>query len=748
MLTKLLERFRIEHKLIPTGEGKELLLLLHNSSHLKQLWGLVLANIIAIGLLGGILVLMSSETAYLVLSVAITFCAASVVTISGYTCWYLVTLNRQLSNVLEGANDFYQGIMLTDKRGFIQYFNNKMLQSFGHLDENQLDTFTESYIHPDSVADFLKLRKAARSNEEATAAILVGKSSVAPELWHVRVMPLKYSSGFVFWIFDSHAGDVADQNESTLSSAYTNFRTIFEQAPMGIVVLDHEGKIKATNRFFQEELCKMPLQPQQSFFDLLHPNSRQGAMDNIERIMAGEMISMPLELQFIDDKSAQISAFASNIEDKEVGGDPKPKSKGVILHFFDSSQQKVLAVQLAQSQKMQAMGQLAGGIAHDFNNLLTAIIGFCDLLLLRHSPGDQSFTDIMQIKQNSNRAANLVRQLLAFSKQQTLQPQMLNVSEILTEVSVLLQRLVGVNVDLNIVHGRDLGFIKVDKGQFEQVIINLVVNARDAMDEKGLITIKTFNSTFAEEFHIHHDVIPVGTYVVMEVEDTGSGISKENMTRIFDPFFSTKELGRGTGLGLSTVYGIVKQTGGYIIVDSEVHKGTKFKVLFPYYDPAELLAEAEKSKKQEYSGDLTGSGSILLVEDEDAVRLFGARALRDKGYRVVEARDGLEALNYLESITDNPENKVDLLITDVVMPVMDGVELVRQVHQILPDLSIIYISGYAEDSFRQKVGEESNIHFLPKPFSLKELARKVKDVMTEHGGHKGAGDELHIKQLS
>ncbi len=731
MLTKLLDLFRIEHKLIPSGDGKELLARMRNSSLLRQLWGLVLANIIAIGCLGGVLVLMSSESAYLVLSVGITFCAAAVVTVSGYICWYLANLNRQISHILEGVNELNQGLMLTDKKGCIQYYNEKMHHVFGELNDQPLDIFAESQIHPDSISDFLKLRKSARAHQSDSGTIMIGKSAGAPEVWRVKVMPLIQGTDYVFWVFELHDSDSYD--DDLADQAFANFRSIFEQAPMGIVLLDQDSKIRASNRFFREVLFKQTLGPELSFYDMLHPNCRQGIIESLEKLMAGESISLPLEIQFLEDKSAQISAFASRIESKSDQDLSSVKAKGVILHFFDSSQQQLLHVQLAQSQKMQAMGQLAGGIAHDFNNLLTAIIGFCDLLLLRHSPGDQSFTDIMQIKQNSNRAANLVRQLLAFSKQQTLQPQMLNVSEILTEVSVLLQRLVGVNVDLNIVHGRDLGVIKVDKGQFEQVIINLVVNARDAMDEKGTITIKTYNNAIAEDFHIHHDVIPAGSYVVIEVDDTGSGISVENMSRIFDPFFSTKELGRGTGLGLSTVYGIVKQTGGYIVVDSEVGKGTKFKVLFPYYDPAQILAETDKSKKQEYSSDLTGSGSILLVEDEDAVRLFGARALRDKGYRVVEARDGLEALNYLESTMDNSQSKIDLLITDVVMPVMDGVELVKRVHSILPALSIIYISGYAEDSFRQKVGEDINIHFLPKPFSLKELARKVKDVMPTNG---------------
>lgn len=736
MLTKFLERFKLENKLIPTGEGKELLLRLKQASHLNQLWSLMLVNIIAIGIMGGLLVLMSSESAYLILSFGITFCSALVVTISGYCSWYLVSLNRQISHILEGVNTLTQGIMVTDKQGKIQYYNTKIQQKFGTFEDVGLDMFTENHIHPEGVPAFLSLRKEARAGQSVAGNILTGKLNETPEFWYARAIPLNQSNGYTFWVFDPNGEDSTHQ-KGIQTDSFANFRTIFEQAPMGILILDKNGQIKTTNRFFREDLHKPIINVNSVFYDLLHPSCRQNVIDSITKIIQNELVPMPLEIQFIDDPTTQLSAFASRIEKNDESDNTQ--IDGIILHFFDSSQQKLLHVQLAQSQKMQAMGQLAGGIAHDFNNLLTAIIGFCDLLLLRHSPGDQSFTDIMQIKQNSNRAANLVRQLLAFSKQQTLQPQMLNVSEILTEVSVLLQRLVGVNVILNILHGRDLGVIKVDKGQFEQVIINLVVNARDAMDERGEITVRSYNNSFTEDFHIHHDVIPSGTYVVIEVEDNGSGISVENMSRIFDPFFSTKELGRGTGLGLSTVYGIVKQTGGYIIVDSEVGKGTRFKVLFPYFDPAMIQAEIEKSKKPEFTSDLTGNGSILLVEDEDAVRLFGARALRDKGYRVVEARDGLEALNYIESMSEGTESQIDLLITDVVMPVMDGVELVKQVHKILPDLSIIYISGYAEDSFRQKVGQDTNIHFLAKPFSLKELARKVKDVMSsrnhQQNGH-------------
>ena len=241
-----------------------------------------------------------------------------------------------------------------------------------------------------------------------------------------------------------------------------------------------------------------------------------------------------------------------------------------MLHFIDVTEQKNLEVQFAQSQKMQAVGQLAGGVAHDFNNLLTAMIGFCDLLLMRFRPGDPSFADIMQIKQNANRAANLVRQLLAFSRQQTLQPRILDITDVLVELSHLLRRLIGENIELKVVHGRDLGLAKVDQGQLEQVIINLAVNARDAMPGGGTLTIRTANVTSRPApMRRGHETMPAGNYVLIEVTDTGIGIPKENLARIFEPFFSTKEIGSGTGLGLSTVYGIVKQTGGFIFVDSD-----------------------------------------------------------------------------------------------------------------------------------------------------------------------------------
>jgi two-component system cell cycle sensor histidine kinase/response regulator CckA len=382
--------------------------------------------------------------------------------------------------------------------------------------------------------------------------------------------------------------------------------------------------------------------------------------------------------------------------------------------------------QLRQSQKIEAVGRLAGGVAHDFNNVLTAIIGFSDLLLANHRPSDPSFQDIMNIKQNANRAAGLVRQLLAFSRRQTLRPQVLRLGEVMSDLSILLARLLGENVKLELVHGRDMWPIKADLNQFETVIINLAVNARDAMPDGGTMTIRTRNLSAGEISTFDYRPLPAVDYVLVEMEDTGTGIPEEVQEKIFEPFFTTKEVGKGTGLGLSTVYGIVRQTGAHIYFTSAVGEGTVFRIFLPRYVPAdgELSASVADEGDAEIA-DLTGSASILLVEDEEAVRAFAARALASRGYKVYEAESGIEALD----VMDEAGGKIDLVVSDVVMPELDGPSLLKELRKKRPDLKIIFISGYAEDAFKKNLPEGEDFQFLPKPFSLKQLAIAVKETL-------------------
>jgi two-component system, cell cycle sensor histidine kinase and response regulator CckA len=503
-------------------------------------------------------------------------------------------------------------------------------------------------------------------------------------------------------------------------AAELRFARLFHSAPIAIATIDAQGFISATNAAFlrlfsgaADEGRKVSLE------SLVEPESHQGLRQALDAAIARQGLIEPVDIAFAGDRERSGRIYLSPIE--QTDGD----NEAAIAYAIDTTEQRALELQIAQGQKMQAVGQLAGGIAHDFNNMLTAIIGFSDFLLMNHRPTDPAFQDIMNIKQNANRAAGLVRQLLAFSRQQTLRPQVLALGDVLSELSILLGRLLGENIELTLDQANDLWSVKADLHQFEQVILNLAVNSRDAMPGGGKLVIRTANVSERESRELGQRHIPPGEYVLIEVRDTGTGMSEEVKEKIFEPFFSTKEIGRGTGLGLSTVYGIVKQTGGYIFAESAEGNGTTMRVYLPRY--IESAREVEQSKIErrpaaEKPKDLTGRGTVLLVEDEDAVRSFAARALSQRGYHVLEATTGAEALD----VFSNYDGEVDLVVSDVVMPEMDGPTLMAKLRLERPDLKIIFISGYAEDSFRRHLAENEDFMFLQKPFDLKELAAAVK----------------------
>ncbi|MCJ7526736.1 MAG: PAS domain-containing protein [Methyloceanibacter sp.] len=501
-------------------------------------------------------------------------------------------------------------------------------------------------------------------------------------------------------------------------AAELRFARLFHSAPIAIATVDAQGRISATNSAFMrlfgaaaDEGRKLSLE------SLVEPESHPALRRALDAALARQSLIEPVDIAFAGDRDRSGRIYLSPIEQT---GD----NESAIAYAIETTEQRALEMQIAQGQKMQAVGQLAGGIAHDFNNMLTAIIGFSDFLLMNHRPTDPAFQDIMNIKQNANRAAGLVRQLLAFSRQQTLRPQVLQLGDVLSELSILLGRLLGENIELSLDQAGDLWPVKADLHQFEQVIINLAVNARDAMPDGGKLVIRTANIGEKESRALGRKEFPAGEYVLIEVSDTGSGMAPEVMQKIFEPFFSTKEIGRGTGLGLSTVYGIVKQTGGYVFPESEEGKGTVMRVYLPRY--IETAAEVEQSKveerRPEKPKDLTGRGTVLLVEDEDAVRSFAARALGQRGYNVLQATTGVEALE----VFNNHQGEVDLVVSDVVMPEMDGPTLFEKLRRQRPDLKVIFISGYAEDAFRQHLAENEDFMFLQKPFDLKELAAAVK----------------------
>jgi len=521
-----------------------------------------------------------------------------------------------------------------------------------------------------------------------------------------------------------------DERSDPQRAAEVRFMRFFDHTPMAIATVDRAGAVVRANARFAKLAQGLGLEASasNSIFRTVNARDRSSLIAAINRAAEGQGDIPPVEamLDGTGERWGQFFVTAVEADERET--------EAAIVYMLETTERRTLENQINQSQKMDMVGQLAGGIAHDFNNVLSAIMMANDFLLNAHKPTDPSFQDIMQIKQNATRAATLVRQLLAFSRKQTLRPQVLDLGDALSDLTMLLRRLIGEKVKFDPVHGRDLWPVKVDVSQFEQVIVNLAVNARDAMPDGGKLTIKTANVSAQQAEKLSYKGMPPADYVRIDVSDTGTGIPAEIVDKIFEPFFSTKEVGKGTGLGLSTVYGIVKQTGGFVYVESEEGRGTTFCIFLPRHHPEQeahhepqAASGAPKDTAMEAKPrvDLTGQGTILLVEDEEGLRSLNARGLRSRGYTVIEASNGIEALEAL----DEKDGAVDLVVSDVVMPEMDGPTLLRAMRERNPDLKIIFVSGYAEDAFAKSLEENEKFDFLAKPFALSALVAKVKETM-------------------
>ncbi|MCZ7658340.1 MAG: ATP-binding protein [Xanthobacteraceae bacterium] len=514
-----------------------------------------------------------------------------------------------------------------------------------------------------------------------------------------------------------------------LRAAEIRFMRFFHNTPMAIATVDRTGKIARANALFARlhhgVLKGEPVPAEgRSILSVVADDDRPALETAIARAAEGQGDVAPVDAALAGPARRSARFYVSAVEEE---GD----SEAAIVYAMELTDQRALEAQFAQSQKMETVGKLAGGIAHDFNNVLSAIMMATDFLLQRHTPTDRSFQDIMQIKQNANRAASLVRQLLAFSRRQTLRPQVLDLGEVLSDLTMLLRRLIGEKVGLEMVHGRDLWAVKADVSQLEQVIVNLAVNARDAMPDGGKLVVRTANVTEAECTNFPYKPMPAGDYVLVEIVDTGTGIPPDIVDRIFEPFFTTKETGKGTGLGLSTVYGIVKQTNGFIFVDSEIGRGTTFRIFLPRHVAA---AGGGRAGRGEARGGASEEGRPDRarhhpagegVEDEEGLRGLNARGLTSRGFTVIEAGNGVEAIEILES----RGGEVDLVVSDVVMPEMDGPTLLKELRKRNPELKVIFVSGYAEDAFEKNLPEPGQFHFLPKPFTLTQLVAAVKETM-------------------
>ncbi len=520
------------------------------------------------------------------------------------------------------------------------------------------------------------------------------------------------------------AGEKPDEG---LRAAEVRFARFFNSTPMAIATLNSEGRVLVSNAAFARVLpmAARSGQAKESWSVLAGLSERDAAAlrKALEEAIEGKGDVKPVNVSFEEGAGPRSARFF--VSPAEDAG-----QKGATLYALDTTEQRKLQEEFAQSQKMNAVGQLAGGIAHDFNNMLTAIIGYSDLLLSSHRPTDPAFRDIRQIKETANRAAGLTRQLLAFSRRQTLRPQVLQLSDALSDLQILLRRVVGEKNEIDLRHGRDLWFVKADITQFEQVIINLVVNARDAMPETGgRVQIRTRNVTREDCASFNEPHLAPADYVLVEVEDNGAGIPPDVMEKIFEPFFTTKDVGKGTGLGLSTVFGIVKQSGGFIFAASDVGRGTVFRIFLPRHMPDAKELPQKEPDAPKPAADYTGQGVILLVEDEDAVRSIGARSLKSRGFTVLEATTGLEALEVVEQVG----GKIDLIVSDVVMPEMDGPAMFAELRKRGVTAKVIFVSGYAEEAFAKNL-PEGDFGFLPKPFSIKQLIEIVKSHMSGGAG--------------
>ncbi|WP_086735907.1 hybrid sensor histidine kinase/response regulator [Erythrobacter colymbi] len=568
----------------------------------------------------------------------------------------------------------------------------------------------------------------AREGRGGTPQTLVDIPLVDPEERVTPAGPDEATS--LMLLIDSGVG-IGGGFEGAGQAGVAQLDALLAQLPLGLAMTDRDGRFLFGNEAFLRSVGRegrgLPAFPT----DLVVREDKAALSDAVRRHGRGPSTSGDVAVRLVSSPEEPVSLGLAGV--RGLG------EAAVLLSLADTSQENQLRRQVAQATKMQAVGQLAGGVAHDFNNVLTAIIGTCDLMLLRHIPGDSDYDDIQQIRANSNRAASLTRQLLAFSRQQTLRPEIIQLPDVVSEVSPLIKRLLGEKITYYVQHDRNLGPVRADPQQLEQVIMNLAVNARDAIQSRGngqgRISLFTRTLHAKQVIQLGSEVLPAADYTVLIVQDTGGGIPPHVLPKLFEPFFTTKEQGKGTGLGLSTAYGIVKQSGGFIFADNITDKtghpvGARFTVYFPVH-------RGEMPRKREaaplVSSDWSAGGKVLLVEDEDMVRTVAERALTRAGYEVTACANGEEGL---AAILEGSAS-FDIVVSDVVMPGMDGPAMVRAIRAKLPKMPVLFMSGYAEEQLRRDI-DIPDMHFIAKPFSVASIGDKVGAVLREARVEAGA----------
>ena len=567
---------------------------------------------------------------------------------------------------------------------------------------------------PEAAASF----QAALAGEARSLERCLGGTDGVERWYETTHAPVVDEHGSVIGVcLNARDVSVRKQAEQALRESEARYRDLFDNASDLVCTTTLDGTFLYVNRAWHEAMALSDEQlAGRRFPDLVHPDSRDRYLDVVARAEAGEPIGQ-VDLILVTAAGMPLT-LEGNISCTAADGGPR-RLRGI---YRDVTERKRVEEQLRRAERMQAAGRLAGGVAHEVNNMMTGVIGFSEFLLRSLEPMDPRRSEVAEIIKAGTRAADVTRQLLAFTRQQFLRPEVLPVNGVVEDLEKMLRRVLGEDHVLELALAADAGEIRADRGQLAQVLVNLMLNARDAMARRGRVTITTRAVVLDDRYGAHHDGIgiPHGQYVQLTVSDTGVGMDREIQARIFEPFFTTKPVGQGTGLGLSTVYGIVKQSDGFVWVYSEPGLGTTFKI----YLPRVGTGGAMPSGGERGSAARGGSEAILIVEDEELVRSLGSRSLREYGYIVIEARHGVDALRQLEF---RPE--VDLVISDVVMPEMGGRELGRRLASLRPSLPVLYISGYTGEDVTQRGLLEPGAPFQQKPFAPEELARKVREML-------------------
>ncbi|WP_052775020.1 cell cycle histidine kinase CckA [Candidatus Liberibacter africanus] len=643
---------------------------------------------------------------------------------------------RELQNAIDYLDHSPVGFMSTDHQGKILYINATLAEWIG-ID---LTTFTSrSMSLGDIIAgEGLALIKAIRTemNHQKTVTLDLdlrradNGHGIPVKLVHRILASCDGKPGESRTVVVSRKN--CDSSDSSETIANMRFNRFFNNIPMAIASIDRKGRILRTNAYFLKIFPNAIKSDGTSddVFSIVHKNEKRKIISALADANDQKSDIPPIDSPHPKDENRHFRFYINATLDRST----EAPEEQAILYTVEITEQKALEARMAQTQKLNAVGTLAGGIAHDFNNVLTAILLSSDHLLLQSRSSDARFADLMAIKHNANRAAILVRQLLAFSRKQTMKLTVLNLTEVIGNLRMMIQKLISEppQVKFTVDYERDLWDVKTDLSQFEQVLVNLCVNAHHAimLKESGSLIVRTRNIPSTEIHTFNYSDLPTKDMVLIEVEDTGIGMPPDVMEKIFEPFFTTKEVGKGTGLGLSVVYGIIRQSGGYILPESEVGKGTIFRIFLPRH-VKENIQETSHSHDiavipQEKPADLTGNSAIvLLVEDEDSVRRGSKRMLETRGYTVYEACSGTDALKIVEEL----QGRIDIVVSDVVMPEMDGPTLLRELRKKYPSLKFIFISGYAEDAFSKNLPKDAKFSFLSKPFSLKQLATSVHDLL-------------------